>query len=56
VQLLAERIKPLVTEREGEASEGQADSEGERALAVEQRPVVFRIVLTERTGRYDKRA
>lgn len=54
VHLLAERIKLLVTEREGQPSHSQADSESDRALAA-QRPVVFRIILTERTGRYDKR-
>jgi uncharacterized protein len=51
VDLLAERIKPLVGEREGQPSHSQADGVGERAIALEWRPVVFRIRLTERTGR-----
>ena len=56
VQLLAERIKPLVMEREGQSSHSHADDECGRILATEQRPVVFQIRLAERTGRCHKRA
>jgi hypothetical protein len=51
VRLLVQRIKPLVADGEHQ----QADADADRASLEEQRPVVYRISLTERTGRSDRR-
>ena len=52
VRLIAERIKPLVAGDEPPA----ADTAARHEALDEHRPVVYRITLTERTGRYDKRS
>jgi hypothetical protein len=52
VRLLADRIKPLVA---GD-SPSVADAAAQREALEEHRPVVYRIIPTERTGRYDKRS
>jgi nitroimidazol reductase NimA-like FMN-containing flavoprotein (pyridoxamine 5'-phosphate oxidase superfamily) len=51
VRLLAERIRPLVADVEHDL----ADAEARSAAMEEQRPVVYRISLIERTGRSDAR-
>jgi uncharacterized protein len=51
VHLIVERIKPLVADDEP----SEADAARREALE-EHRPVVYRIALTECTGRYDKRS
>jgi nitroimidazol reductase NimA-like FMN-containing flavoprotein (pyridoxamine 5'-phosphate oxidase superfamily) len=50
VHLLVERIRPLVA-----GNEQLASAHADRAATEEQRPVVYRISLTERTGRSDRR-
>jgi uncharacterized protein len=49
VRLLVERIRPLMADDEHQL----ADADARRAAMEEQRPVVYRISLTERTGRSD---
>jgi nitroimidazol reductase NimA-like FMN-containing flavoprotein (pyridoxamine 5'-phosphate oxidase superfamily) len=51
VRLLAERIRPLVGDDERQIADASARSE----TMDEQWPVVYRISLTERTGRSDQR-
>jgi nitroimidazol reductase NimA-like FMN-containing flavoprotein (pyridoxamine 5'-phosphate oxidase superfamily) len=51
VRLLADRIRPLVADNETHS----VDSDARRTALEEQRPVVYRISLTERSGRYDRR-
>jgi uncharacterized protein len=52
MRMLAERIRPLVAHVEREL----ADAEARRAAMDEQRPLVYRISLSERTGRFDQRS
>jgi nitroimidazol reductase NimA-like FMN-containing flavoprotein (pyridoxamine 5'-phosphate oxidase superfamily) len=49
VRLLAERIRPLVADNKPSLANAR------RAAIEEQRPVVYRISLTERSGRSDQR-
>jgi uncharacterized protein len=52
LRLLAERIRPLLADTERELADAAA-----RYEAIEgQRPVVYRVRLTERTGRYSTRS
>jgi nitroimidazol reductase NimA-like FMN-containing flavoprotein (pyridoxamine 5'-phosphate oxidase superfamily) len=51
VRLLAERIKPLMSDDQPHI----ADTDAHRPDIDEQHPVVYRIRLTERTGRCDQR-
>jgi nitroimidazol reductase NimA-like FMN-containing flavoprotein (pyridoxamine 5'-phosphate oxidase superfamily) len=52
---LAERLKSLVADTQVQPPPSQGGAEHQSSVAAEPRPVVYRIVLTERTGRYDKR-
>jgi nitroimidazol reductase NimA-like FMN-containing flavoprotein (pyridoxamine 5'-phosphate oxidase superfamily) len=51
LRLLAERIRPLLADDKRQI----ADAEARREALEEQRPVVYQISLTERTGRSDQR-
>ena len=55
LRLLAERTKPLLAAHMREAQPADADVEGELAALDQERPSVYRIVLGERSGRYDNR-
>jgi uncharacterized protein len=55
VRLLAERIRSLVADTQLQLPTSQDGAEHEGSVAAEPRPVLYRIILTERTGRYDKR-
>jgi hypothetical protein len=56
-RLLLDRITPLISTPESGRPHGRADAGSPHPPMPEpQRPVVYRIVLTERTGRYEQQA
>ena len=53
-RLLVDGIKPLTTAKEDQPPHGQADDGSHHVAVQAQRAVVYRITLTERSGRYEK--
>jgi nitroimidazol reductase NimA-like FMN-containing flavoprotein (pyridoxamine 5'-phosphate oxidase superfamily) len=54
-QLLIERMKPLLAGATNQMAHQPSQPGGQGADAAEQRAVVYRIALAERTGRYEQR-
>ncbi|SRR6266511_2032963 len=55
VHLLVQQMKPHLADKLGPAAPEQGGSQRRRADAEQRRAVVYRIVLRERTGRYEQR-
>jgi len=55
LQLLVNRLMPLLTSATAHPGAGVHDAEGHAHDTTGQRPVLYRILLNEKTGRFEKR-